>query len=165
MSIDVDPDWWKTMFDEIYLITDARSVCNETLTCREVDVICELLPLNSGHRILDRSAGQDVRQHEGRFAEQHEHLAGEDPDQNVRSHEWIAQAPAREPGPGNQGVWPIAPDERLDRDIDQPDCHQPDYDFDTSHENVALPDISDHPDHKQRRCQCQSATTIETVAS
>ena len=57
MSIDVDPDWWKTMFDEIYLITDARSVCDETLTCREVDVICELLPLNSGHRILDLCGG------------------------------------------------------------------------------------------------------------
>jgi D-alanine-D-alanine ligase len=57
MSIDVDPDWWKTMFDEIYLITDARSVCNETLTCREVDVICELLPLSSDHRILDLCGG------------------------------------------------------------------------------------------------------------
>jgi D-alanine-D-alanine ligase len=57
MSIDVDPDWWKTMFDEIYLITDARSVCDETLTCREVDVICELLPLNSSHQILDLCGG------------------------------------------------------------------------------------------------------------
>ena len=57
MGIDVDPDWWKTMFDEVYLITDARSVCDETLTCREVDVICELLPLNSDHRILDLCGG------------------------------------------------------------------------------------------------------------
>ncbi|MBW2412365.1 MAG: class I SAM-dependent methyltransferase [Deltaproteobacteria bacterium] len=57
MSIDVDPDWWKTMFDEVYLITDARSVCDEVLTCREVDVVCELLPLESGHRILDLCGG------------------------------------------------------------------------------------------------------------
>jgi len=57
MSIDVDPEWWKTMFDEVYLITDARSVCDKTLTGREVDVICELLPLNSGHRILDLCGG------------------------------------------------------------------------------------------------------------
>ena len=57
MSIDIDPDWWKTMFDEVYLITDARSVCDQALTCREVDVICELLPLNSGHRILDLCGG------------------------------------------------------------------------------------------------------------
>jgi hypothetical protein len=26
MSIKVDPDWWKTLFDEVYLLTDARSV-------------------------------------------------------------------------------------------------------------------------------------------
>ncbi len=57
MSIDVDPDWWKTMFDEVYLITDARSVCDDVLTCREVDVICELLPLESDHRILDLCGG------------------------------------------------------------------------------------------------------------
>lgn len=57
MSIDVDPDWWKTMFDEIYLITDARSVGDETLTRREVDVICQLLPLSSNHRILDLCGG------------------------------------------------------------------------------------------------------------
>ncbi len=57
MSIDVDPDWWKTMFDEVYLITDARSVCDDLLTCREVDVICELLPLESDHRILDLCGG------------------------------------------------------------------------------------------------------------
>jgi D-alanine-D-alanine ligase len=58
MSINVDPDWWKTMFDEVYLVTDSRSVCNEVLTCREVDVICELLPLDAGHRILDLCGGQ-----------------------------------------------------------------------------------------------------------
>jgi len=57
MSINVDPDWWKTMFDEVYLVTDSRSVCDEVLTCREVDVICELLPLEDGHRILDLCGG------------------------------------------------------------------------------------------------------------
>jgi D-alanine-D-alanine ligase len=57
MTIVVDPDWWKTLFDEVYLITDARSVCDEALTGREVDMICELLPLNSGHRILDLCGG------------------------------------------------------------------------------------------------------------
>ena len=57
MSIEIDPDWWRTMFDEVYLITDARSVCDESLTCREVDVICELLPLRAGHRILDLCGG------------------------------------------------------------------------------------------------------------
>ena len=53
MQINVDPDWWKELFDEIYLLTDARSVCDETLTQKEVDVICELLPVRHGDRILD----------------------------------------------------------------------------------------------------------------
>jgi D-alanine-D-alanine ligase len=57
MAIVVDPDWWKTLFDEVYLITDARSVCDEVLTCREVDVICELLPLDCSHKILDLCGG------------------------------------------------------------------------------------------------------------
>ena len=57
MTIDVDPDWWKTLFDEVYLITDARSVGDETLTGREVDAVCELLPLEPGHRILDLCGG------------------------------------------------------------------------------------------------------------
>ena len=57
MAITVEPDWWKTLFDEIYLLTDARSVCDDTLTCREVDVICELLPLDADHNILDLCGG------------------------------------------------------------------------------------------------------------
>ena len=57
MPIEVDPDWWKTMFDDIYLMTDARSVCDEALTRLEVDVVCELLPLKSGHKILDLCGG------------------------------------------------------------------------------------------------------------
>ena len=57
MAIAVDPDWWKTLFDEVYLLTDARSVCNDALTCREVDVICNLLPLDYGQKILDLCGG------------------------------------------------------------------------------------------------------------
>jgi len=57
MSITVDPDWWKTLFDEVYLITDARSVCNEDITRLEVDVICELLPIRRQNKILDLCGG------------------------------------------------------------------------------------------------------------
>jgi len=57
MAIQVDPEWWKTLFDEIYLVTDARSVCDEELTRREVDLICELLPISPGDRILDLCGG------------------------------------------------------------------------------------------------------------
>ena len=57
MSIEVNPDWWKTMFDEVYLLTDARSVCDPTITQREVDVICSLLPIQGSHKILDLCGG------------------------------------------------------------------------------------------------------------
>lgn len=57
MTIKVDPEWWKTMFDEFYLLTDARSVCDDEITGREVDLICQLLPIRSTHRILDLCGG------------------------------------------------------------------------------------------------------------
>ena len=57
MRIEVQPDWWKTLFDEIYLITDARSVCNEELTAKEVDLICRLIPVQPNHNILDLCGG------------------------------------------------------------------------------------------------------------
>jgi D-alanine-D-alanine ligase len=57
MSIKVDPNWWKNLFDEVYLITDARSVCDHDITRREVDLICELIPVNPGNQILDLCGG------------------------------------------------------------------------------------------------------------
>ena len=57
MSITVDPEWWKTLFDEVYLLTDARSVCDPRITHREVDMICSLLPLKGSHKILDLCGG------------------------------------------------------------------------------------------------------------
>jgi D-alanine-D-alanine ligase len=58
MAIEVDPDWWKSLFDDVYLLTDARSVGDENLTRREVDVLCEMLPLEKSDRILDLCGGQ-----------------------------------------------------------------------------------------------------------
>jgi len=57
MSIDVNPDWWKTLFDEVYLLTDARSVCDNDVTRKEVDLILDLLPISPTHRILDLCGG------------------------------------------------------------------------------------------------------------
>ena len=54
----VDPNWWKTLFDETYLITDARSVGDDNLTCREVDCIEEMLGLEKSWPILDLCGGQ-----------------------------------------------------------------------------------------------------------
>jgi len=57
MTIKVDPDWWKTLFDEVYLTTDARTVCNHELTCREIDIFCQLIPINLDDSLLDFCGG------------------------------------------------------------------------------------------------------------
>jgi D-alanine-D-alanine ligase len=57
MGLKVDPDWWKTMFDEVYLLTDSRSVGDDSVTRREVDVLCGVLPISPNHRILDLCGG------------------------------------------------------------------------------------------------------------
>ena len=56
--IRVEHDWWKTLFDEVYLMTDAPFVCNPALTKCEVDVIEEILRLQPSTRILDVCGGQ-----------------------------------------------------------------------------------------------------------
>jgi SAM-dependent methyltransferase len=57
MTIDVDPDWWKTLFDEVYLVTDARSVGDEHITRQEIDIFTALIPLQPRDRILDLCGG------------------------------------------------------------------------------------------------------------
>ena len=57
MNITVDADWWQTLFDEVYLVTDARSVCDDAVTRRETDAFCAALPLKPGDRILDLCGG------------------------------------------------------------------------------------------------------------
>lgn len=57
MSLKVDSDWWKTMFDEVYLLTDARSVCDDRITRHEVDILCGMLPISPGQKILDLCGG------------------------------------------------------------------------------------------------------------
>ncbi|MFH1339484.1 MAG: class I SAM-dependent methyltransferase [Candidatus Omnitrophota bacterium] len=56
--IKVKKDWWKKFFNHIYLITDARSVCDTNLTSREVDFLEKILRLNKCDRILDLFGGQ-----------------------------------------------------------------------------------------------------------
>jgi D-alanine-D-alanine ligase len=55
---DFDPLWWQTIFDELYLVTDGRSVDNDQATCREVDFIVRRLGLDPAERILDLCGGQ-----------------------------------------------------------------------------------------------------------
>jgi D-alanine-D-alanine ligase len=58
MTVQVDNNWWKDLFDEVYLITDARSVCDDTLTCREVDFLEETLLCDKSSPLLDMCGGQ-----------------------------------------------------------------------------------------------------------
>ncbi len=53
-----DPDWWRKIFDEVYLATDARSIANHEITRVEVDLIEQLLRTQPSHRILDLCGGQ-----------------------------------------------------------------------------------------------------------
>jgi D-alanine-D-alanine ligase len=57
MTIDVDPDWWKTLFDEVYLVTDARSVGDNDITRLEIDIFLALVPMQPDDRILDLCGG------------------------------------------------------------------------------------------------------------
>jgi D-alanine-D-alanine ligase len=57
MTIKVEKDWWKTLFDEVYLQTDARSVCDEELTRQEVDFLIRKLGLLKTDPILDLCGG------------------------------------------------------------------------------------------------------------
>lgn len=58
MTIDVDPDWWKTLFDEVYLMTDARSIGDPAITRQEIDIFTSLVPMQPHDRILDLCGGQ-----------------------------------------------------------------------------------------------------------
>ena len=58
MSIHVDKDWWKHLFDDLYLQTDARSVGNAQLTDREVDYLERVLCADKTAPILDLCGGQ-----------------------------------------------------------------------------------------------------------
>ena len=57
MKFNVDENWWQDLFDEIYLLTDARSICNEELTSREVDFLVEALHPDRSAPILDLCGG------------------------------------------------------------------------------------------------------------
>lgn len=57
MTIEVDPDWWKTLFDEVYLMTDARSVDDDRVTRQEISIFSTLIPMQPHQRILDLCGG------------------------------------------------------------------------------------------------------------
>ena len=55
---DYDPTWWQHIFDETYLITDARTVCCPETTAAEINMVEATLGLRPDDRILDLCGGQ-----------------------------------------------------------------------------------------------------------
>ncbi|WP_027362877.1 class I SAM-dependent methyltransferase [Desulfospira joergensenii] len=51
-------NWWKEIFDDLYLLTDGRSVCDPQLTSSEVDFIESALGFDPSDSILDLCGGQ-----------------------------------------------------------------------------------------------------------
>jgi D-alanine-D-alanine ligase len=54
----VHPEWWRTIFNYLYLKTDADVVDDQNLTRQEVDLLCEMFKLAPEERILDLCCGQ-----------------------------------------------------------------------------------------------------------
>lgn len=54
----VNPDWWKTIFNSIYLMTDSDVIEDRNITGQEVDLFSEILKLSPEDSILDLCCGQ-----------------------------------------------------------------------------------------------------------
>lgn len=54
----VHPDWWRNIFNHLYLKTDADVVEDQNLTREEVDLLCEQFRLSPEEKILDLCCGQ-----------------------------------------------------------------------------------------------------------
>lgn len=54
----VHPEWWRTIFNYLYLKTDADVVDDQNLTRQEATLLCEMFKLAPEERILDLCCGQ-----------------------------------------------------------------------------------------------------------
>jgi len=54
----VHPDWWRAIFNSLYLKTDADVVDDHNITRQEVDLFSEIIKLQSEDKILDLCCGQ-----------------------------------------------------------------------------------------------------------
>ncbi|MCS7094483.1 MAG: methyltransferase domain-containing protein [Thaumarchaeota archaeon] len=50
-------DWWRKLFNDVYLLTDGDVVCNRRLTEYEVDIVIDLLDLDKDDPLLDLCCG------------------------------------------------------------------------------------------------------------
>jgi ubiquinone/menaquinone biosynthesis C-methylase UbiE len=54
----VAPDWWRSLFNSLYLKTDADVVDDVKITGKEVDMFSQILGISQDDRILDLCCGQ-----------------------------------------------------------------------------------------------------------
>jgi D-alanine-D-alanine ligase len=54
----VRPEWWRGIFNHLYLKTDGDVVGDALLTAREIDLFCRALDLKADDRVLDLCCGQ-----------------------------------------------------------------------------------------------------------
>ncbi len=54
----VQPDWWRYIFNSIYLKTDGDVIDDAHVTAKEIDVFSDILKLSPQDRILDLCCGQ-----------------------------------------------------------------------------------------------------------
>lgn len=58
LEVHVSSDWWRRIFNAIYLKTDSDVVDDQNITRQEVDLFSEILKLSPEDRILDLCCGQ-----------------------------------------------------------------------------------------------------------
>ena len=54
----VQPDWWRRIFNSIYLKTDGDLIDDPQITAREIDLFSDILKLSPEDKILDLCCGQ-----------------------------------------------------------------------------------------------------------
>lgn len=54
----VNPEWWRNIFNPLYLKTDGDVVCDQNITTTEVDYFIQEMQLNPNLSILDACCGQ-----------------------------------------------------------------------------------------------------------
>ena len=54
----VQPDWWRFIFNSIYLKTDGDVIDDAQITSREIDMFAEVLKMSPDSKILDLCCGQ-----------------------------------------------------------------------------------------------------------
>ena len=54
----VSPNWWRNIFNSLYLKTDADVIDDQNITRQEVDIFSEILKISPEDKILDACCGQ-----------------------------------------------------------------------------------------------------------